>query len=288
MPFATCTSQNWAEHATQYLADFLHVLSPEGRLVYISPSCSSITGYEPADLLGCFIGDLVHPDDNILITEFFRTIFFTRTTRVIYRFLKKDKTWLVLESSFTPSTQVPICRTESNPSPRFRPHVVVLARPYLTKHKMILDSFLEHIVLYEKLQQQIRDLKNEERRDEAEALTNAQNERPFSVHQGVMSEVSQSSQIDSNNFVESVAGPGSERAVVGDLGIPILATLSRGHERPASSMRRKKRPKNEDPLICHSCATVQSPEWRRGPDGLKTLCNACGCKFIVIIVFPPT
>ncbi|RKO96988.1 hypothetical protein CAUPRSCDRAFT_7195, partial [Caulochytrium protostelioides] len=27
---------------------------------------------------------------------------------------------------------------------------------------------------------------------------------------------------------------------------------------------------------CQSCGTTQSSEWRKGPHGPKTLCNACG------------
>ncbi|ORZ38026.1 hypothetical protein BCR44DRAFT_1384694, partial [Catenaria anguillulae PL171] len=27
---------------------------------------------------------------------------------------------------------------------------------------------------------------------------------------------------------------------------------------------------------CHSCSATETPEWRRGPDGRATLCNACG------------
>lgn len=29
---------------------------------------------------------------------------------------------------------------------------------------------------------------------------------------------------------------------------------------------------------CHSCSTTETPEWRRGPDGARTLCNACGLR----------
>jgi hypothetical protein len=29
---------------------------------------------------------------------------------------------------------------------------------------------------------------------------------------------------------------------------------------------------------CHSCNTTDTPEWRRGPDGARTLCNACGLR----------
>lgn len=30
---------------------------------------------------------------------------------------------------------------------------------------------------------------------------------------------------------------------------------------------------------CASCGTSNSPEWRKGPDGTKSLCNACGLRF---------
>ncbi|ORE03329.1 hypothetical protein BCV72DRAFT_244483 [Rhizopus microsporus var. microsporus] len=30
------------------------------------------------------------------------------------------------------------------------------------------------------------------------------------------------------------------------------------------------------PLKCHSCQSTETPEWRKGPLGPRTLCNACG------------
>nr|CAG8584979.1 6208_t:CDS:2 [Entrophospora candida] len=32
------------------------------------------------------------------------------------------------------------------------------------------------------------------------------------------------------------------------------------------------------PGRCHSCDISETPEWRRGPDGARTLCNACGLR----------
>lgn len=32
------------------------------------------------------------------------------------------------------------------------------------------------------------------------------------------------------------------------------------------------------PGRCHSCNRAETPEWRRGPDGASTLCNACGLR----------
>ncbi|CEP11653.1 hypothetical protein [Parasitella parasitica] len=33
---------------------------------------------------------------------------------------------------------------------------------------------------------------------------------------------------------------------------------------------------------CHSCNTTDTPEWRRGPDGARTLCNACGLRSLTV------
>ncbi|KAI9497991.1 hypothetical protein BDB00DRAFT_868124 [Zychaea mexicana] len=34
---------------------------------------------------------------------------------------------------------------------------------------------------------------------------------------------------------------------------------------------------------CHSCHTNETPEWRRGPDGARTLCNACGLHYSKLV-----
>jgi hypothetical protein len=33
------------------------------------------------------------------------------------------------------------------------------------------------------------------------------------------------------------------------------------------------------PGRCHSCNRAETPEWRRGPAGARTLCNACGLHY---------
>ncbi|KAI9265993.1 hypothetical protein BY458DRAFT_512770 [Sporodiniella umbellata] len=39
------------------------------------------------------------------------------------------------------------------------------------------------------------------------------------------------------------------------------------------------RPEEHRSYKCQSCGTQSSPEWRRGPSGHKTLCNACGLRY---------
>lgn len=37
--------------------------------------------------------------------------------------------------------------------------------------------------------------------------------------------------------------------------------------------------KRREGQYCHSCNCTETPEWRRGPDGARTLCNACGLHY---------
>ncbi|EFA76673.1 hypothetical protein PPL_09423 [Heterostelium album PN500] len=48
--------------------------------------------------------------------------------------------------------------------------------------------------------------------------------------------------------------------------------LKRTHRRRSSNM-------NKENLYCYKCKTKTTPEWRKGPDGPATLCNACGLSF---------
>ncbi|KAJ1786691.1 hypothetical protein LPJ62_003694 [Coemansia sp. RSA 2167] len=43
--------------------------------------------------------------------------------------------------------------------------------------------------------------------------------------------------------------------------------------------KRSKRADAAQPNSCRSCGISETPEWRRGPDGARTLCNACGLHY---------
>lgn len=60
--------------------------------------------------------------------------------------------------------------------------------------------------------------------------------------------------------------------IQGDVGIAIFA------DRDNRANDRKKKTKIADEYVCTDCGTLDSPEWRKGPSGPKTLCNACGCE----------
>lgn len=62
------------------------------------------------------------------------------------------------------------------------------------------------------------------------------------------------------------------------------ATNSHSTEAPTNRKkptrrRRGRLPSNKANLICLKCGTNDTPEWRRGPEGSNTLCNACGLQY---------
>lgn len=46
-----------------------------------------------------------------------------------------------------------------------------------------------------------------------------------------------------------------------------------------SDAKKPRRGRAAPPGRCHSCNRAETPEWRRGPDGARTLCNACGLHY---------
>ncbi|KAK5992678.1 Cutinase gene palindrome-binding protein [Cladobotryum mycophilum] len=65
-------------------------------------------------------------------------------------------------------------------------------------------------------------------------------------------------------------GNASPILIKGDAGIAIPL------DRPGD---KKKKLKTAEEYVCTDCGTLDSPEWRKGPSGPKTLCNACGLRW---------
>ncbi|KAG9801346.1 hypothetical protein KCU98_g23458, partial [Aureobasidium melanogenum] len=69
-------------------------------------------------------------------------------------------------------------------------------------------------------------------------------------------------------------GDTSPALIRGDAGIAILLDRDRD-----GTKEKKKKLKVAEEYVCADCGTLDSPEWRKGPKGPKTLCNACGLRW---------
>ncbi|PHH72936.1 hypothetical protein CDD82_5731 [Ophiocordyceps australis] len=68
-------------------------------------------------------------------------------------------------------------------------------------------------------------------------------------------------------------GNASPTLIRGDAGIAIPM------DREFRPGDKKKKLKTTEEYVCTDCGTLDSPEWRKGPSGPKTLCNACGLRW---------
>lgn len=63
---------------------------------------------------------------------------------------------------------------------------------------------------------------------------------------------------------------------------PSSASTGSNGNKPSKKDKRVRKPTSktkEGDYICTECGTMNSPEWRKGPQGRKTLCNACGLRW---------
>ncbi|KAL6794886.1 hypothetical protein GGI42DRAFT_130237 [Trichoderma sp. SZMC 28013] len=68
-------------------------------------------------------------------------------------------------------------------------------------------------------------------------------------------------------------GNRSPTLIKGDAGIAMPM------DRDSRAGDKKKKLKLAEEYVCTDCGTLDSPEWRKGPNGPKTLCNACGLRW---------
>jgi len=347
--------RNWTQRVVEELRDLLHILTPDGRISYVSPSCKSITGYEAHEFVGNFIGEYVHPDDNTMfMREFNEAITSAQPLRFFYRFKKEDGAYLIFEcvghphSSADPSMNAQEIDSSSSHSSGICHGFFMMARVYPTKNTALLDSFLEHKMENEHLMRKIRDLRREEFEDNEEqerhwqAQSHSNNHITVSEtvpqgpsmtdtvtdHQGMppppkpsitdataltrqnldsalsalrpdsiadkMSRYEGSSHIETIERLTGLRYRDGERSqgistgdmspalivqtpqAQGDAGIALPSSSSDADGRDRAS---KKKIKLADEYVCADCGTLDSPEWRKGPRGPKTLCNACGLRW---------
>ncbi len=84
--------------------DLISEMDAEGQLLYMSPTCKSVLGYEPDDLVGTSPFALMHPDDSERAVSVFRESIENRApqTNRPYRVRHRDGSWRWLDGSGFP------------------------------------------------------------------------------------------------------------------------------------------------------------------------------------------
>ena len=343
--------RNWSQRVLEEIKDMLYILTPDGRIVYVSPSTKALTGYDAAELNGKFISDYVHTDDSALfVREFNESIATGNQLRFFYRFRTAENKYTIFECHGHPHLTNDVSHLEITGGPvntaGFCRGFFMLARPYPTGNSSLLDSFIEHKIENVRLQARIAALKSEEA-EEADVQQKHYHKRPAGTRTesteitaaspsqtsgGIPADVQSmpppakptisnialtrealdeanafarpdsitdkmaryegSSHVDSIEMFTGLRYREGERAhgistggtspalIRGDAGIDIPADKTDPRYGGSGYLDKKpKKVKSADEYVCTDCGTLDSPEWRRGPSGPKTLCNACGLRW---------
>ena len=80
--------------------DIISVISPDGTILYQSPSLEQVLGFKPEQVIGESIFDLIHNDDKARVADFFEKNMKTTvsTPLIEYRFRNSSGVWMTFES----------------------------------------------------------------------------------------------------------------------------------------------------------------------------------------------
>ncbi|CEG76527.1 Putative White collar 2 protein [Rhizopus microsporus] len=293
--------KNWSQSILDAIRDVVHVLSSDLHILYCSDASSEILGYKPDEIVGHLFTEFIHVDD---VDNFVRNFRLThekmKIFRICYRFLRKDGKYATLEtrgqfyktSLFGNARRIPTEASQSIDS--------------------ILDLKMENEMLKRKLaalkRQRQRKKSSNEERDLSIAQSLADDESGEDYSNDEMDMPAQSSLVyaqgvspyhnisDSLSLFTGLRYDLGERSMgismglcSGDLtnvnesptSIPFVENteMQEENDEPRSKKQKRMSNRSEGVRICTDCGTTESPEWRKGPLGPKTLCNACGLRW---------
>ena len=92
-------SEEWFRSLIEFSSDLIHIISPEGTLIYESPSAQRVLGYDPEEL-GGNVFELIHPDDHEVVANALTQMvqFPELPGKAEFRVKTFDGTWLYFDA----------------------------------------------------------------------------------------------------------------------------------------------------------------------------------------------
>lgn len=98
----TCTGEftkrSWEKILLEQSNDVVHVLSPKGQFLYLSPSTPKVLEYDVNELVGTAISSICHPSDIVSLTRELRESTTKPSVNLVYRIRKKYSGYTWFES----------------------------------------------------------------------------------------------------------------------------------------------------------------------------------------------
>ncbi|KAF8623502.1 hypothetical protein AX15_006285 [Amanita polypyramis BW_CC] len=284
--------KRWADLLAAELADaIILVLSPARHILYCGNAITELLGWRVLDLLDRDLLDLVpSPDEQLAFCSAFQHSIAANIELLSYLRFK----------SSSPSADGLSGFQEFLFEFKGYPHFVndecrcffAMARPYPSRNTSMLNTFLELKVEHERLQQRMAELQSQlpaqsNPSPTATSATGAAYVLPTSLppQPGTYSKPSDPAiscyASRSANYEDMLLGPRDALDSTCYGFNSLYASSSHPDDDGEDGIKKKKLKKSHptEQYVCITCGRTDSPEWRKGPLGPKTLCNACGLRW---------
>ncbi|KAI0362473.1 GATA-domain-containing protein [Trametes cingulata] len=244
--------KRWADLLITELNDtIILVLSDTCQVWYCGSAVTEMLGWRDDELVDGDLVDLMNMDDRANFRTAFTESIRSKTEMLVYARLQCKNEFYVA-SDYTSAPREVLFEIRGRP--HFLPDTdefkcyFAMAQPYPSRNTAMLNTFLELKMENERLQQRVAQL-----RAQSQALDGA-GDSFFTTS-------------------ESFGAPDGSRTGF-DLG-----TTALGPDAEEDGPRKKAKRIAAEQHVCVTCGRTDSPEWRKGPQGPKTLCNACGLRW---------
>ncbi|KAF8136525.1 white collar 2 type of transcription factor [Boletus edulis] len=294
--------KRWADLLIYELSDaIIFVLSRDAKIWFCGRAVSELLGWSDAELIDCPFTDLVNSEDQRAFHIAFDESLRTRTEMNSYVRLKARSHII---PQIIPQSEVLF---EVKGYPHFIENELAprcffaVAKPYPSRNVAMLNTFLELKIENERLQKRLADLRvrapspsapiSGPSTSPAYSLRSSSVSRssvpsvslhsPDTLHSQHLAHPSYDNFSSSGSQVQGSAYEPHGLHMYGGQYTSALSAQSADDDLGDDTLRRKRMRKahNVEQYVCVTCGRTDSPEWRKGPQGPKTLCNACGLRW---------
>ncbi|OAV89250.1 hypothetical protein, variant [Puccinia triticina 1-1 BBBD Race 1] len=303
--------KDWHKRLVEDVMDVLQVIGPTGELLFVSESMARLTGFPTSELLGNQISNwCFEEEDRLNLEREIKHCFSPGSSGIINfycRFKKKDSPGcMIFEISghlINVKTNPGVLRGETKSEKQV---IIINARPYPTSCGRLTDEFLELMLENEAMMRvmnsrvgvgTMRGDEGVESSSSGQALERANGATTTTTMTGKNEAENQGEGKKKNNNNNKNEEPdeaaeddgqhlAKESELEDELHLPFPAPPPPPPLPPVDPSEPAPRPRARGPnkrdradFLCLDCGVTQSPEWRKGPMGRKTLCNACGLRY---------
>jgi len=281
--------KRWASLLIKEIADaIILILSPSCKVMYCGMAVTELLGWRDEELIDHSLMGLINADDQAGFQAIFTESVQTSCHLLSYVRLR-CKNHIPVFAHTPPKEIVFELRGYSHFVQDENGYdcqcVFVVAKPYPSRNAATLSTFLELKSENEELHRRLLAL----RKSAGLTMTIPEGSLAVTTSDFVGSS-SMPPRTNPNRPIEAAnpyypgLGPAGYEANFLDFDGSISApyeSVSSEQEGSEDGQRNKKLKKSNcaDQHVCVTCGRTNSPEWRKGPSGPKTLCNACGLRW---------